>query len=374
MSTECFWWQEALACDCEQNLSDSKLKVQISVHASQLLIIITNALPTCGDANNMLIVRAFWWQEALASDREQNCDNDVKDKCEVVSFKHHVAVHVAENQHYHLGVRGNNGETHVGPPDSRGPEGRRRKADSPPDVLKFQLGPPPEDTEGPHIPEAGAKYATLRCLDGGKAGRSTKQRHGTHQVSRKELQKDRIGSHPEDTEGPHIPEARAKYATLRCLDGGNWEKAPSEDMGRTKCRAGRQQNFDMHLDDELEATSSMHLNSRGFRGSKRRYPRWTPDSQRPEGRRRIADKCVGPRQRAPTSATQTANPFSLKGSSMWPEVPRLLRHYCAGNFRVRFLILLEQRFSGYRFSLDQETCDANTRHTRNCSVRRRQCG
>ena len=70
-------------------------------------------------------------------------------------------------------------------PDSRGPEGRRRKADTPQTCENFQLGPHPEDTEGPHIPEAGAKYATLRCLDGGEPGRSIMRRHGTHQVPRR---------------------------------------------------------------------------------------------------------------------------------------------------------------------------------------------
>ena len=32
----------------------------------------------------------------------------------------------------------------------------------------MQLGPLPEATEGPHIPEAGAKYATLKCPGGEK--------------------------------------------------------------------------------------------------------------------------------------------------------------------------------------------------------------
>ena len=47
-----------------------------------------------------------------------------------------------------------------------------------------------------------------------------------------------LGLHPEDTEGPHTPEAGAKHATLRCLDGErNQEEASSEDTGRTMCRA-----------------------------------------------------------------------------------------------------------------------------------------
>ena len=40
----------------------------------------------------MLVVRAFWWQEVLAGDREQNCGNDVKDKCEVVYFREDFAL------------------------------------------------------------------------------------------------------------------------------------------------------------------------------------------------------------------------------------------------------------------------------------------
>ena len=42
-------------------------------------------------------------------------------------------------------------------------------SDSVPDALKMQLGPHPEATEGPHIPEAGAKYATLKFPGGGKS-------------------------------------------------------------------------------------------------------------------------------------------------------------------------------------------------------------
>ena len=78
---------------------------------------------------------------------------------------------------------------------------------------------------------------------GGEPGRSTKQRHGTHHVSRKELHKDHVGPPAKATEGPHIPEAGAKYATLKCPGGRDWEEASSEHTGRTKCRAGPPQNF-----------------------------------------------------------------------------------------------------------------------------------
>ena len=98
--------------------------------------------------------------------------------------------------------------------------------------IKMQLWSHPEDTEGPHIPEAGAKYATLRCLDVEKPETSTKQRHGTHHVSRKELQKDYVGPLPEATEGPQTPEAGAQYATLKCPGGRNREEASSEDTGQ----------------------------------------------------------------------------------------------------------------------------------------------
>ena len=39
-------------------------------------------------------------------------------------------------------------------------------------------------------------------------------------MSRKELHKDHVGPLPEAIKGPHTPEAGAKYATLKCPGGG----------------------------------------------------------------------------------------------------------------------------------------------------------
>ena len=87
----------------------------------------------------------------------------------------------------------------------------------------MQLGPHPEATEGPHIPEAGAKYAALKCPGGRDREEASSEGTGRTKCRAGPPQKFGVGSHPEDTEGPHILEAGAKYATLKMPWWGTWK-------------------------------------------------------------------------------------------------------------------------------------------------------
>ena len=112
-------------------------------------------------------------------------------------------------------------------------------ADSPPDALKMQLGPPPEDTEIPHIPEAGAKYATLRCSMWVNREEAPSEDTGRTKCRAGPPQEFGVGSHPEDTEGPHILEAGAKYATRKCPGGGPGKTSSEIARSPPHCWVGR---------------------------------------------------------------------------------------------------------------------------------------
>ena len=107
-------------------------------------------------------------------------------------------------------------------------------ADSPPDALKMQLGPPPEDSEGPHTPEARAKHATLKCPGGRDREEASSEHTGRTKCRAGPPQKNWSWFTPRR----HRGFTHTRGLSQVCYPEVHWWKGPGRSIKRRQCRAG----------------------------------------------------------------------------------------------------------------------------------------